>query len=168
MENENAKKQRTENSCIVDLPLLCLDLICSYMTGYSLLAVHEAFPLSYSSFLKPLIFEQEEKDKKLWCILEYRNEVRTKGLGVLKEKNYIPAFVASFLFWTNEKNDFLFLIRTISEENFFTNFVSGMFLFFEMFGSSLFKTEYLTEIEKKLEKSKIISCMLERSLFIRN
>ena len=111
----NDKKQRAENSSIVDLPLLCLDLICSYMTGFSLLAVHEAFPLSYSAFLMPLILEKKEKDRKLRMIINYRSEVKTKALSTLKKNDWhdIPAFVASFLFWTNEKIDLLSLIKTL-------------------------------------------------------
>ena len=36
-----------------------------------------------------------------------------------------------------------------------------MFSYFAMFGVSLFKIEYLTQIERKIEKSKIISSMIE-------
>ena len=96
MQSENDKKQRKENSCVVDLPLLCLDMICSYMTGYSLLAVHEAFPLTYSSFLKPLILERRKKDRKLRLLLEHRSEVRTKELTAFEEQYWTE--VSFFIF----------------------------------------------------------------------
>ena len=162
MKNENAKKQRSENGCIVDLPLLCLDLICSYMTGYSLLAVHEALPLSYSSLLKPLILERKKNDEKLRLILEHKNEVKTKGLVALKDRNSygIPTFVESFLFWSKGRADILSLIKTVSEKDYFTDFVEGLFSYFKTFSSSLLKIEYLTEIEKNLGKSEIISCII--------
>ena len=37
-----------------------------------------------------------------------------------------------------------------------------MFSYFRIFGVSLLKMEYLTEIEKKLGKSGIISCIVEK------
>ena len=110
MRNENAKKQRTENRRIVGLPLLCLDMICSYMTGYSLIAVHEAFPLGYSSFLKPLILEKKIKreinDQNLRLLLNFRKDVKTRGLSALDltKRCDIPTFIASFLFWAKEKS----------------------------------------------------------------
>ena len=163
MKNQNDKKQRTERSCIEDLPLLCLDLICSYMAGCSLLAVHEAFPLSYSSFLKPLMLERKENDKMLWRIIQHRNQVKTKGLSALKRKNWndISILMVSFLFWCKGKTNFLSLIEKFSQKRYFMEFFVGMFSYLGMFGISSFKKEYLTEIEKKIKKSKTISCMLE-------
>ena len=54
--------------------------MCSYMTGYSLLAVHEALPPSYSSLLKPLILERKENDEKLQLFFEYSKAVEDEIL----------------------------------------------------------------------------------------
>ena len=53
------------------------------------------------------------------------------------------------------------LIKTVSEKDYFTECVKGIFSYFDMFGFSLLKIEYLAEIEKILLKSEIITCMLE-------